>query len=133
MAIPGTVYGNSGYARTKARGVLKRHCCKETRIVFSIVGIDIITIGDWSKLMKWAGNNVSDDSGDIPTLASMLFGDDWEDEMAGLKALRRDVNYLVRNAKGKIPKYLEGLKEKVNAEIKIRESRPKKRRRTGTG
>ncbi|MGH7848109.1 MAG: hypothetical protein ACREQW_23445 [Candidatus Binatia bacterium] len=97
--------------------------------MFSVAGIDIITIRDWSKLMKWAGRNVSDDPDDIPTLASMLFGDDWEDEMAGLKALRKDVNYLVRNANGRIPKYLEVLKENVNTEIKIREARPKKRRK----
>ncbi len=38
------------------------------------------------------GNNVSDAPDDIPMIASMLFGDDWEDAMAGLKALRRDVN-----------------------------------------
>jgi hypothetical protein len=95
--------------------------------VFSIAGIDIITIADWSKLMKWAGKNVSDDPYDIPTLASMLFGDDWEDEIAGLKALRRDVNYLVRNANGKIPKFLDALKHNVNEEIKIRQARPRKR------
>ncbi|HWP57328.1 MAG TPA: hypothetical protein VNL14_05535, partial [Candidatus Acidoferrales bacterium] len=88
--------------------------------MLSIAGIDIITLLDWSKLMKWAGKNVSDDPEDIPTLASMLFGDDWEDEMAGLKALRRDVNYLVRNANGKIPNFLKRLKENVNAEIKLR-------------
>jgi len=35
--------------------------------------------------MKWAGKNVSENPRDIPTLASMLCGDDWEDEMAGLK------------------------------------------------
>jgi hypothetical protein len=28
------------------------------------------------------GENISDDPEDIPTLASMLFGDDWENEMA---------------------------------------------------
>ena len=95
--------------------------------MFSIAGIDIITIMGWSKLMKWAGKNVSDDPKDIPTLASMLFGDDWEDEMAGLKALRRDVNYLIRNANGRIPKFLEALKDNVNREIKVAE-----RRRTKT-
>ena len=41
------------------------------------------------------------------TLATMLFGDDWENEMAGLKALRKDVNYLIGNGSGKIPEYLE--------------------------
>ena len=53
---------------------------------------------------------MADNSSDIPTLASMLFGDDWEDEMTSLKALRRDVNYLVRNANGKIPKFLDASK-----------------------
>jgi hypothetical protein len=51
--------------------------------------------------------NISDDPEDIPTLASMLFGDDWENEVAGLKALRKDVNYLIGNGSGKIPEYPE--------------------------
>jgi len=37
----------------------------------------------------------------------MLFGDDWENEMASLKALRKDVNYLIGNGSGKIPEYPE--------------------------
>ena len=37
------------------------------------------------------------------------------------------MNYLVRNAKDKIPKYLKVLKENVNAEIRTREVRPRKR------
>ena len=37
----------------------------------------------------------------------MRFGDDWENEMAGLKALRKDVNYLIGNGSGKIPEYLK--------------------------
>jgi hypothetical protein len=51
--------------------------------------------------------NISDDPEDIPTLASMLSGGDWENEMAGLKALRKDVNYLIGYGSGKIPEYLE--------------------------
>ena len=39
------------------------------------------------------------------------------------------MNYLVRNAQGKSPKYLEVLKEKVDAEIKIREARPRGNRK----
>jgi len=37
----------------------------------------------------------------------MLFGDDWENEMAGLKALRKDVNYLIENGSEKLPEYLD--------------------------
>ncbi len=81
--------------------------------------------------MKWAGNNVSDDPDNIPTIASMLFGDDSEDEMGGLKARRRDVKYLVRNAKGKVPRFLDALKDNVNREIKVRETKPRKRRKKG--
>jgi hypothetical protein len=100
--------------------------------VLSIAGIDIITLKDWSQLMKWAGKNVSDDPDDIPTLASMLFGDDWEDEIAGLTALQRDVNYLVRNANGKIPGYLAALKNHLNSEMKIRQASKKKQKSVGT-
>jgi hypothetical protein len=63
----------------------------------------------------------------------MLFGEDWEDEMAGLKALRRDVNCPMRNASGKIPGFLNVLKDNVNRQIAIRQAGPRrKRKRTRT-